>query len=193
MVKKHSWFLTINNPTEFELELCRSACWASNPESYQNREADGTFVAQGKITKGPFSGSKESDKGLAYFGFSQEIGKSGTPHLHCVVIYKRSKSFKKIKEIFPRANIQSVRGTFDEAVTYARKDGRYNSIAYAPMERVRQYVINDNKLATLALEGDKSLTELQNQVDNLEKKMDILISLISQKKLLNTLSPDEML
>lgn len=192
MVKKHSWFLTINNPTEFDLELCRSACWASNLENFQNREADGTFVAQGKKPE-VLSGSKDSEKGLAYFGFAQEVGKSGTPHLHCIAIFKRSRAFKKIKEIFPRANIQSVRGTFDEAVTYARKDGRYHSIAYAPMERVRQYVINDNKLATLALEGDKSLTELQNQVDNLEKKMDILISLISQKKLLNTLSSDEML
>lgn len=193
MVKKHSWFLTINNPTEFELDLCRSACYASNLESFQTREADGTFVSQGKIAHKVFYGSKDSEKGLAYFGFAQEVGKSGTPHLHCIAIYKRSKSFKKIKEIFPRANIQSLRGTFDEALTYVRKDGRYHSIAYAPMERVRQYVINDNKLATLALEGDKSLLELQDQVNNLEKKMDILISLISQKKLLNTLSPDEML
>lgn len=193
MVKKHSWFLTINNPTDSELELCRSACRATNPETYQIREADDTFVNQGKITRGPWYGSKESERGLAYFGFSQEVGKSGTPHIHCIVIYKRCKSFNKVKEIFPRANIQSVRGTLDEAITYVRKDGRYNSICYAPMERVRQYVINDNKLATLALEGDKSLTELQAQVNNLEKKMDILISLISQKKLLNTLSPDEML
>lgn len=190
MVKKHSWFLTINNPTEFELSLLHSASKNTVAE-HQLKYADGSFVAQSKIPE-YFYGGKE-EKGLAYFGFSKEVGKSGTPHVHCICIFKRTQTFKRVKELFPRANIQSVRGTFDEAVTYARKDGRFYSIAYAPMERVRQYVTNDNKLAQLALEGDKSIIDLQNDVQELHRKLDLILTLISQKKILNTLSDEDLI
>jgi len=190
MVKKHSWFLTINNPTEFELKLLHSASKNTIAE-HQLKLADGTFVAQGKIPE-CFYGGKE-EKGLAYFGFSKEVGKSGTPHVHCICIFKRTQTFKKVKELFPRANIQAVRGTFDEAITYARKDGRFYSIAYAPLDRVRQYVTNDNKLAQLSLEGDKSIQDLQHDVQLMNKKIDLILSLISQKKILNTLSDEDLI
>lgn len=98
MVKKHSWFLTINNPTEFELKLLHSASKNTIAE-HQLKLADGTFVAQGKIPE-CFYGGKE-EKGLAYFGFSKEVGKSGTPHVHCICIFKRTQTFKKVKELFP--------------------------------------------------------------------------------------------
>ena len=96
-----------------------------------------------------------------------------------------------IKKLFPRANIQPVRGTFQECLDYIRKDGRYHSIAFVPKERYIQYVLNDNKLAQLALEGDITISRLEDRITNLETKLDKLILLISQKKILNTLHHDE--
>ena len=132
-------------------------------------------------------------KGLAYFGYATETGASGTPHIHCVVIFKVAKSFAALKKLFPRANIQPVRGTFQEAISYIRKDGRFHSIAFVPKERYTQYVINDNKLAKLALEGDVSISKLEDRITNLEEKLDKLILLISQKKILNTLHNEDVL
>ncbi len=190
MVKKHSWFLTINNPTEFELKLLHEAS-KNTVEHHQTRTVKGEFAAQGTANNVWYAGPDK--KGLAYFGFSKETGKSGTPHVHCICIFKRSQTFKKIKELFPRANIQPVRGTFDEALSYARKDGRFFSIAYARMELVREYVATDNKLAQLSLEGDKTILDLQHDVQLLNKKLDLILSLISQKKILNTLSDEDMI
>jgi hypothetical protein len=96
-----------------------------------------------------------------------------------------------LKKLFPRANIQPVRGTFQQSLDYIRKDGRYHSISFVPKERYTQYVVNDNKLALLALEGDITITRLEDRITNLEAKLDKLILLISQKKILNTLLPEE--
>ena len=190
MANKHAWFLTINNPTEIELDLCRSATRASSIENRQLKKADGTYVNTLEKTE-PWSSKTNPVKGLAYFGYSQEVGKNGTPHLHCMVIFKNAKSFLALKKLFPRANIQPVRGTFQECLDYIRKDGRYHSISFVPKERYQQYVVNDNKLAKLALEGDVTISRLEDRISNLETKLDKLIFLISQKKILNTLLPEE--
>ena len=108
-----------------------------------------------------------------------------------MVIFKSAKSFLALKKLFPRANIQPVRGTFQECLDYIRKDGRYHSISFVPKERCLQYVTNDNKLAQLALEGDVTISRLEDRISNLETKLDKLIFLISQKKILNTLLPEE--
>ena len=190
MANKHSWFLTINNPTEVDTKLCHTATRASSIENRQLIKADGTYVNTVKQDN-LVSNKDQPIKGLAYFGFSTEVGKHGTPHIHCVVIFKVAKSFATLKKLFPRANIQPIRGTFQEAISYIRKDGRFFSVSFVPKERYIQYVINDNKLAKLALEGDLSISKLEDRITSLEDKLDKLILLISQKKILNTLSSDE--
>lgn len=192
MANKHAWFLTINNPTEIDLDLCRHATRASSVEDRQLKKVDGTYIRTHEKTE-YFSSKGITIKGLAYFGYSQEVGKSGTPHIHCMVIFKNAKSFAALKKLFPRANIQPVRGTFQQSLDYIRKDGRYHSIAFVPKERYIQYVVNDNKLAQLALEGDVTISRLEDRIINLETKLDKLILLISQKKILNTLHNDEVL
>ena len=130
-------------------------------------------------------------KNLAYFGFAEEVGKQGTKHLHCLVVFKRPKSFASMKKLFPRANIQAMRGTFDEAVTYVRKDGRYHSVGFVPTERVKTYVENDNKLSRLAAEGDQQIEQYRNEVRELREELrefkDLITMLLSEKKILNRL------
>ena len=96
-----------------------------------------------------------------------------------------------MKKIFPRANIQAMRGTLDEAVTYVRKDGRYHFVSFVPTERVKTYVENDNKLARLAAEGDKKLEDYYNEVRELRQELrefkEVIALLLSEKKILNRL------
>jgi len=107
------------------------------------------------------------------------------------VVFKRAKSFSSVKKLFPRANIQALRGTFDEAVTYVRKDGRYNSISFVPTERVKTFIENDNQLSRLSADGDRSLQDYHNEVKELRQELqdfkEIMLALLSQKKILNTL------
>jgi hypothetical protein len=189
MVNKHSWFLTINNPLESEIKLCKAALYDST-EHRGRSDLSGTYYGQRE--KIPYN-NKESIpiKGLAYFGFAQETGKQGTKHLHCIVVFQRAKSFNSIKKLFPRANIQALRGTFDEAVTYVRKDGRYHSISFVPTERVKTYIDNDNQLTRLSADGDRSLQDYHNEVKELRQELqefkEVMLTLLSQKKILNTL------
>ena len=190
MVKKHGWFVTLNNPTDGELELCK----LSLKQSVAGRRfhtLDGEYshlMSRSHV----YSNTAMPIKGLAYFGFAEEVGKEKhVPHIHCVVVFKRPKAFTSVKKLFPRANIQNIRGSYDEAITYIRKDGRFFDTSFVPKEQVRQYITNDNELAHLALAGDTSLKDLQLKVDSLETKLDRLIDLISQKKILNTLSDSD--
>lgn len=188
MVNKHSWFLTINNPLDHELTLCHTAL----RQSVENRaRTDLAGKYYGEHDKHPINNKGFDPKNLAYFGFADEVGKQGTKHLHCLVIFKAPKSFASIKKLFPRANIQAMRGTFDEAVTYVRKDGKFHSVHFVPMERVKTYVENDNKLSRLAAQGDQVLEDYRKEVqelrDELREFKSLITELLSQKKILNTL------
>ena len=187
MVNKHSWFLTINNPLDHELDLCRIALKNDVANSMREDLAGNYYGQHAKDV----SNKGLDPKNLAYFGFADEVGKQGTKHLHCLVVFKRPKSFVSMKKIFPRANIQAMRGTLDEAVTYVRKDGRYHYVSFVPTERVKTYVENDNKLARLAAEGDKKLEEYHNEVKELRQELrefkEVITLLLSQKKILNRL------
>lgn len=188
MVNKHSWFLTINNPLESELKLCHAAIF----DSLENRgrhDLQGNYYSNRESTV--YSNKDMPFSGLAYFGFADEVGKLGTKHLHCIIVFKRTKSFNSVKKLFPRANIQALRGTYDEAVTYVRKDGKYRSVKFVPLERVKGYIDEDNKLARLSAAGDLSLEECRNEVAQLRSELhefkELISSLISEKKLLSRL------
>lgn len=188
MVNKHSWFLTINNPLDHEIELCRLAL-LDNVENRVRTDLNGNYYGEHDSLQ--FSNKGLDPKNLAYFGFAEEVGKQGTKHLHCIIVFKKSKSFSTVKKLFPRANIQAMRGTLDEAITYVRKDGRYNAVKFVPLERVATYVDNDNKLSRLAAQGDQTLQEYRAEVQELREELRefklLITTLLSNKKILNTL------
>lgn len=53
---------------------------------------------------------------------AKETGKQGTPHLHMAYVFKKAKRFSALKKMFPRANIQRMRGTWADQ-EYLLKDG----------------------------------------------------------------------
>jgi len=188
MVKKHSWFLTINNPLDHEIKLCSLAIMNDVANSMRKDLADNYYGQQADL---PTSNKDLNPKNLAYFGFAEEVGKQGTKHLHCLIVFKAPKSFANMKKIFPRANIQAMRGSLDEAITYVRKDGRYHSAKFIPIERIKTYVDNDNKLSRLSAQGDKQIQEYQNEVKELRQELRefklLIAKLLAEKKILNKL------
>jgi len=104
-MKKHCWVFTINNYTE----------------------GDKPFVVtksqEGWVTRH----LQWKDAGYVYIGYGMEVSSTGTPHLQGTVIFKRSVSFKTLKNISPKAHWEVMRGTIDEALDYCKKDGQFEA------------------------------------------------------------------
>ncbi|AJD07485.1 replication-associated protein [Odonata-associated circular virus-14] len=49
---------------------------------------------------------------------------TGTPHVHALVIFNTNKRFFAVKRLVARADIEIVKGTFNQAYDYVTKDGR---------------------------------------------------------------------
>jgi hypothetical protein len=189
MVNKHSWFLTINNPLDTELELCKAVVY--NSLEHRTR-VDLAGTHYGNIPKDePYYKKNLPIKSVSYFGFAEEVGKHGTKHLHCIIVFSRSKSFNSVKKLFPRANIQAMRGTLEEACDYVRKDGRFKAAYFDKPGITQVYIDNDQRQTRLSADGDRSLQEYQNEVKELRQELkefkEIMVKLLSEKKILNTL------
>lgn len=189
MLNKHSWFLTINNPLDAELELCKAAV-ANSLEHRTRLDLVGNHYGT-VVDDRPYHKKDLPIKGIAYFGFAEEVGKHGTKHLHCIVVFSKSKSFNSVKKIFPRANIQAMRGSLHEACEYVRKDGRFQAAYFDKPGVVEVFIDNDQRVSRLSTEGDQTLQDYQNEVRELRQELkefkELISTLIVNKKLLNSL------
>jgi len=59
--------------------------------------------------------------GLVYTAFQLEQGEQGTRHHQIYISFKNAKSFDTIKKLFPKAHIESVQGTPQQASDYCTK------------------------------------------------------------------------
>lgn len=48
---------------------------------------------------------------------------TGTPHVHALIVFEGNKRFSGVKRLLPRANLEVVKGTFEQAYQYVTKDG----------------------------------------------------------------------
>jgi hypothetical protein len=60
--------------------------------------------------------------GITYFAFQLEKGDKGTKHHQIYLNFKDAKSFNTIKQYFPNAHIESMRGTPQQASDYCTKE-----------------------------------------------------------------------
>lgn len=71
----------------------------------------------------------------AYVIYGYEIAPdTGTPHLQCFAYFPNKASFKAVKEMFPRAHIEVMKGTKKQAIDYCKKDGKYVQIGEPPKQ-----------------------------------------------------------
>jgi len=57
----------------------------------------------------------------------EEVGEQGTPHLQCVYVFKKAMTFKGLKKLMPRANLQKCK-SLTHAWNYCIKEGRFDIV-----------------------------------------------------------------
>lgn len=66
------------------------------------------------------------DDKLAYVIYGHEEGDTGTYHLQGYAQFIDRLSLSALKKIFPRAHLENVKGTQQQAIDYCKKDGHYD-------------------------------------------------------------------
>ena len=77
-----------------------------------------------------------------YHVFGEEVGESGTPHLQGFLYFKNAKTLSAVKKLVPRAHLESMRGTPEQASDYCKKDGRYTEFGKLPMSQAAKGAVN---------------------------------------------------
>lgn len=64
-----------------------------------------------------------SSIGQAQYAIScEEVGESGTRHIHAFVVYKNAIELGSLKRLFPRAHFETCKGSINDNVDYISKD-----------------------------------------------------------------------
>lgn len=77
-----------------------------------------------------------------YAVFGKETGEEGTPHLQGFVLFESMKSFRQLKELFPRGHIEKANGTISQNVVYCKKDGDFIEVGTEPQSGNRRKEAN---------------------------------------------------
>lgn len=85
---------------------------------------------------------ERNDK-VRFVGFGFETGDSGTTHMQGVLCWTTGQTMVACKKIDARAHFEKMRGTFDEAVTYCKKDGVYEEYGTQPPGQGKRTDIDD--------------------------------------------------
>lgn len=92
------------------------------------------------------------DLSARYLCIGKEVGKkSCVPHLHACVCFENARSFNAIKKLLPRARIEKMNGTPQQARTYAIKEGDFAEWGILPQQGKRNDI---EKVKDLVQEGN---------------------------------------
>jgi len=73
-----------------------------------------------------FTAAIEPDGDINYIIYGHEEGESETYHLQGYAQFTKALTLTAVKRIFPRAHIESVKGTTKQAIDYCKKDGYWD-------------------------------------------------------------------
>lgn len=68
-----------------------------------------------------------------YMVYGEEVGESGTPHLQGVVCFVQQRSLSSAIKALAGCHVEIMKGSVQQAVTYAKKDGRVTERGTAPV------------------------------------------------------------
>ncbi len=80
----------------------------------------------------PLGGDAVYDHSMQYMIIGDEVGVTGTPHYQGYVVFKIPKRITTTKAVFPRAHLEIMQGTPQQAITYCKKDGAYREWGQSP-------------------------------------------------------------
>ncbi len=72
------------------------------------------------------------DEMMAYHVCGMETGEDGTPHYQGYMCFKNRQTMTALKKIMPRAHLEVMRGTPQEASDYCKKDGEFLEMGTLP-------------------------------------------------------------
>ncbi|HUD44048.1 MAG TPA: hypothetical protein VMR41_00740 [Patescibacteria group bacterium] len=98
-----------------------------------------------------------SSEMVNYCIYGHETGEEETYHLQGYAQFNKQISLKAVKKIFPRAHIERVRGTQQQAIEYCKKDGHFD------------------EFGTLKRHGGKDSTQAKNSVKYADIKESIVV------------------
>jgi len=76
---------------------------------------------------------------LTYIIVGREVSEAGTKHLQGYCVFKWRTYLSGAKKVFPRAHLEIKKGTFEQAITYCKKDGDWKEWGTVPVtEKQRQ-------------------------------------------------------
>lgn len=75
---------------------------------------------------------------IKYIVVGREYGELGTPHLQGLVCFKDAKTLSAVKKLFPTAHFEEMRGTFEQASDYCKKEGDFFEWGILPMDQQRK-------------------------------------------------------
>lgn len=108
--------------------------------------------------------------GVEFTGYGVEYGKQNdTPHLQGVVILTRATTIRGLRKKFlSKAHFEEMRGTFDEAVEYCKKDGQYVQLYTSDQAKVAERVQKD-ALSNARLENTSDFRSQSEAINELLK------------------------
>lgn len=82
--------------------------------------------------------TEEEEKAIAaiecrYVVYGREVGESGTPHLQGYIYFTNKKSRPQLSKLIPRAFLEAVKGTPEQAIQYCKKDGNFEERGTPPV------------------------------------------------------------
>lgn len=84
-----------------------------------------------------------------YHVFGYEVGDNGTPHIQGFIQVEKPKALTAMKKLFPRAHLEAMKGTPEQASDYCKKGGDYVEKG----EMTKQGQRNDLKQAIQLIRG----------------------------------------
>lgn len=127
--------------------MSRNRAWCFTVNNYTEEEYVGIV---GKL----------SEKGARYYCIGKEVGKEGTPHLQGFVYFSDAKTFSSVKKMIPRAHLETMVSTPEDASAYCKKEGNYVEHGKIPnqgkrvdLDEIKQDIVNGKKVDEICLEN----------------------------------------
>lgn len=73
-----------------------------------------------------------------YMIVGYEVGKDGTPHLQGYVAMKKVQYLTAMKKLMPRAHLEVMKGTPQQASDYCKKDGQFKELGVLPQSQTKK-------------------------------------------------------
>lgn len=71
---------------------------------------------------------------IKYLIWGNETGADGTPHYQGLICWRNAKTLAATKRYLPRAHLEVMRGTFEQAAEYCKKDGDFTERGTLPKD-----------------------------------------------------------